>query len=262
MIYRQKIWRSIKRSSVIALLIAACTYAIYTLLPSKGHNRRGALQLHTIARFYETLHLDIKKICVLGNQKLQTSDIAQALSIPKNLSILALDLDLIRTKVRALPWVHDAMVHRNLTQQRLIIKIIEHEPFCLFQRGGSWSLVSTDGRILDHKPHIDLYTNLPRVTGEDAPKNLHHIYKHIMSLHTMRSMIAHYQFVNKRRWNILLHSGTTIALPEDGIQKALENLTKILVKKPQLLHEALKIDLRILDRVTIQYKDHSGKKNC
>ncbi|MDD9329554.1 MAG: cell division protein FtsQ/DivIB, partial [Bartonella sp.] len=70
-----------------------------------------------------------------------------------------------------------------------------------------------------------------------------------------RDRIRAYVRVGDRRWDIFLENGVRIMLPEQGAVERLVALVKTNTAKDLFSLDALSIDLRLSDRITIALSD-------
>ena len=247
----------IKRVLYLSFLLAACVYAVYAVFVKSRYDV-GPLHPHNLCAWSKSFGLTLQTIKISGTKKLSKERILSALNIPGKSPIFYIDLHMIRTKVRNLSWVQDASVHRDIARKSLHIKVHEYAPFCLWKHKDTWALVSECGTILDQTPNHSLYAKLPRVQGDNAPRNLKKLYTALYTAPFIQKKVVLCDFISQRRWNIHLDNGVVILLPEKNIKKALARLIKLLSKRINLLDTVSRIDLRVPDRVTLRHRGGKG----
>lgn len=243
----------IKRIVFFGILFGLCAYAVFSVFVRPRYDV-GPLHAHNWHKWSRSFDLTLKRIKISGLKKLSKENIADTLNVQYGTPIFSIDLHMMRTKVRNLSWVQDASVHRNLAERTLYIKVQEYSPFCLWKHKNIWMLVSECGTILDQTPNESLYAKLPRVHGENAPKNLKKLYKALYTTPFIHKKVVLGDFISQRRWNIHLDNGVIVLLPEKNLEKALSRLIKLLSKRLNLLDTVERIDLRVPDRVVLQHK--------
>ena len=247
----------IKRSLSLITLLALCAYALYAIFVRSRYDV-GPLHAHNLCSWSKSLGLTLKSVKISGIKKLSKNHIFEAMNLNSSAPILHIDLHMLRTKLRNISWVQDASVHRDLAARTLHIKIHEYAPFCLWKHKDTWILVSECGTILDQTPNASLYSKLPRVQGENAPKNLKKLYKALYTTPFIQKKVVLSDYISQRRWNVQLDTGVVILLPEKNLEKALARLVKLLSKRINLLDTVTRIDLRIPDRVTLKHRERKN----
>ena len=110
----------------------------------------------------QTRYFAIDRIEVLGTERLTAAQIRQKADVAAGMNLLAVNLDLVRKRLLAHPWVADAAVRRELPD-RLRIWIQEHRPLAVVELDRPL-LVDTAGRIFKVAGQGEA-AGLPRITG-------------------------------------------------------------------------------------------------
>ena len=66
----------------------------------------------------------------------------------------------------------------------------------------------------------------------------------MQSHRAVSARIAAYEYVSQRRWNLLLNDGVVVKLPEQGWQKEVDALERLIIDKGVLERDISEIDLR------------------
>jgi len=128
------------RASVLLLLVASALKA--------GYSRAMASERLKVA------HVDVQ-----GGHFLSEGEVRELLGPAVGENILSLDIDALKGRLRASPWVADATVRRSLPDT-LQVEIRERVPLALAEADGLY-LMDEEGTL------IDLYG--PRTAGFDLP---------------------------------------------------------------------------------------------
>jgi cell division protein FtsQ len=108
---------------------------------------------------------------VRGHNRLRRDQILAAAGITPNTSLVLLNADTARDKLKTNPWIADAVV-RKFYPNRIEIEVTEREAFALWQRNGKLAIVARDGTVLEEisgeRPE-----KLPLVVGTGAAKAAH-----------------------------------------------------------------------------------------
>ncbi|MDD9334372.1 MAG: cell division protein FtsQ/DivIB, partial [Bartonella sp.] len=100
-----------------------------------------------------------------------------------------------------------------------------------------------------------LVQSLPLVVGQGAQKAAKLFIQSLSPYSQFRDRIRAYVRVGDRRWDIFLENGVRIMLPEQGAVERLVALVKTNTAKDLFSLDALSIDLRLSDRITIALSD-------
>jgi cell division protein FtsQ len=190
---------------------------------------------------------------VRGHNKLRRDEILSAAGITRYTSLVLLDADSAREKLKSNPWIAEAVI-RKLYPNRIEIEVTEREAFALWQRNGKLAVVSHDGTVLeevrDARPE-----KLPLIVGEGAAKQAAEFLAVLARFPAIKSEVYGAIFVAERRWNLRLNSGVDVRLPEGDPEAALALLTKLNREQNVLSRDITMIDLRIPGQVVVRMSE-------
>ncbi len=202
--------------------------------------------------------LVLKDILLEGQKYTSKDDILGAITIQNNNSesltigepLGNIDLQKTKEKLEDLTWVKYAEVERQLPST-LSIRMIEKIPTALWQNNGEVSLIDSDGEII-HDKSLDNFSDLIILVGKDVPSHAGSLLKMIKRDKDTKNMVSSAIRVSKRRWNIRMHNGIEVKLPEKDAGQAWEFLTEN-HKETKILDSNIRnIDLRIADKMYVQ----------
>ena len=156
---------------------------------------------------YEVRHVEVNG--VHHGSKLPVY--AAALDGPTN-SMLIVDLEAARQRLRALPWVADASVARRLPDT-LLISITERTPVALWQYQQRVAVIDRTGAPLT-RDNLERFAKLPLVVGEGANTRIHDFLILMADHGELAKKVDAAIYVGNRRWDLRFKSGETLALPE------------------------------------------------
>ena len=164
-------------------------------LPSVIGFSRLAIYVHQTRLFV----MDPDQLEVKGNHNISRVEILSALGMDRPLvkrngvQLFRLDLDTLRSRVKAIPWVESAAAVRAFPD-RLQIRLVERQPVGFVNLGGQIKLIDREGVILeppkkgrfdfpvlwgldslsslaDRKSHLSLYLDFNRQTADEVAKS-------------------------------------------------------------------------------------------
>jgi cell division protein FtsQ len=204
-----------------------------------------------------TAGFNIASIALTGQQQISREDILTAAGITGRTSLLFLDADSARRKLKNNPWIAEATVLK-LYPDRLQIGITERQAFALWQKNGQLSVIAEDGTVLE--PFVARrFTGLPLVVGEGAKERAKDILALIGRYPEISTSMTAAVLVAQRRWNLRLKNGIDVRLPETDVETALATLVNLDREKKLLSRDIAAIDLRLPDRVTVRLSDEAAQ---
>ncbi|HSM42696.1 MAG TPA: cell division protein FtsQ/DivIB [Afifellaceae bacterium] len=190
--------------------------------------------------------------------QLETSELAilERLEVDDTRSLLSYDVSEARNRIVGLPWIGSASV-RKLYPNQLRVRVVERAPFALWQRGNVIVLIDRSGTpIIEYSD--SRFASLPLVVGYGAESHAE-AFLDMLRVHPGLSARTRASvFVAERRWNLVLHNGITIKLPESGAGAALAVLAKIDRDEGLLNRNITMVDLRLADRMIVRLSDEDG----
>ncbi|MGL6044455.1 MAG: cell division protein FtsQ/DivIB [Sandaracinobacteroides sp.] len=173
-------------------------------------------------------------------------------------SMLLADLEAMRVRLIALPWVKDARIQRRWPD-RLHITVIEREPAALWQHKGRLRLIDSEGVVL---PAASLapYAKLPLLVGGGARDQAPGLLKIVAAHPRLAGEMEAALWIGQRRWDLRMRSGETISLPEGpAAEAALMRFADIDRANPLLGRGFLRFDLRLPDKMVVRVDGDPGQ---
>jgi len=200
----------------------------------------------------------IVAVALSGNRQITREEILATAGVTGRSSLLFLDVNAARERLKANPWIADATVLKLFPDQ-LQVSIVERKPFALWQHEGRLSVIAQDGAVLE--PYVARrFHRLPLVVGKGAAERAEGFLAMLDRLPAeLREQVKASVFVAERRWNLRLSNGLDIRLPEVEPDRALEHLVELDRDKQLLSRDILTVDLRLADRVTVRLSDAAAQ---
>lgn len=186
---------------------------------------------------------------VRGHNRLRRDEILAAAGITAHTSLVLLDADAARDKLKSNPWIADAVV-RKYYPNKIEIEVTEREAFALWQRQGKLAIVARDGTVLEEvtgRPE-----KLPLVVGEGAAKTAAEFLAVLDRFPSIRGNVYAAVYIAERRWNLRMTNGVDVRLPESNLIVAFEALQKLADDQKIFSRDIEMIDLRIPGQVAVR----------
>ena len=199
----------------------------------------------------------IVSIALTGNHHVSREEVLATAGITGTTSLLFLDVEQTRERLKTNPWIADATVLK-LYPGELQIGIKERAAFALWQKDGRVSVIADDGTVLE--PYVPpRLIQLPLVVGRGAQTRAKEFLALLDRYPTMRDFVRASVLVGERRWNLRLKNGIDVRLPETDVALALERLVALDREKNLITRDIVAIDLRLPDRVTVRLSDAAAQ---
>lgn len=195
----------------------------------------------------------VTSVAVTGGVHLSRDEVLAAAGITGSTSLLFLDVEDARDRLKANPWIADANVLK-LYPGELQIGIKERGAFALWQKDGRVSVIAADGTVLDTVVSPGM-SRLPLVVGAGAQAQAKAFLTLLDAHAALRDQVRAAILVGERRWNLRLKNGIDVQLPETGVEAALARLVDLDRQKNLTSRDIVTIDLRLADRVTVRLSD-------
>ena len=199
----------------------------------------------------------IVSVALAGQHHISREDVLAAAGVTDTTSLLFLDVEQTRERLKSNPWIADATVLK-LYPGELQIGIREREAFALWQKDGRVSVIADDGTVLE--PYVaPRLIELPLVVGRGAETRAKEFLAMLDRHPDLRASVRATVLVGERRWNLRLKNGVDVRLPETDIAPALERLVALDKEKTLTTRDIVAIDLRLPDRVTVRLSEAAAQ---
>jgi cell division protein FtsQ len=199
----------------------------------------------------------ITTVGINGRKQLSQDEVLAIGGVNGRSSLLFLDAETVRDRLKANPWIADATILK-LYPGRLQIDIVERTAFALWQQDGRLSVIASDGAVLE--PYVSRrFLSLPLVVGKGADSRARDFLALLDRYPQVRSVTKAAIFVGERRWNLRLKDGLDIRLPENDVGNALAALSKLDKDDRLFSRDIVAVDMRLPDRLVVQLSEDAGK---
>lgn len=203
----------------------------------------------------------LARIRASGHAKTPDSAIVEVLGLTAGAPLFGLEMQELRERVEALPWVRRAVVTRELPDT-VRVYIEERVPVARWQLKGRLMLVDGEGAAI---PARDLhqYAELPLLVGEGAPEAAPALFALLARQPALAERVAAAIRVGTRRWDIEFDTGLRLKLPEAGKDygpaEAWAKFAELAEREGAFRLEVASFDLRLPGRVVMKLTEDGEK---
>jgi cell division protein FtsQ len=199
----------------------------------------------------------ISEISISGNKEITNAEILQASGINSSHALTSLNVVDIQARLKRVPLIVDAAV-RKLYPNKLVITLVEREPYALWQKDGDVRVISVDGTVIEGFNDAR-FKRLPHIVGEGANLRVREYVELLDAAPSLKDKIRAGTLISERRWNLKLANGVDVKLPEDGAAIAISKLAKLDMDANVLEKDILAIDLRVPGRAAFRLTEASAQ---
>ena len=249
-------WRRVfLRRPILALTLSLVAIGGAVGLFAGGHVAKAILSVQAaIAAPFADAGFTVREIAIAGDERTTPEAASAALAVPKDISIFAVRTDAARARLLMLPWVAEAEVRRHFPD-KVTVRLIEKRPFALWKNGNQISVVERSGAVIV-KAEENGFGHLPLITGAGAPEAAAPIIDALAGQKAVQARLVAIARIGERRWDLVLSGGVTVRLPEEGWERQLAELERLIVEKGVLERDIEMIDLRYPDNYV--FRLHNG----
>lgn len=201
---------------------------------------------------------EVRTVEVSGLKHMAKLPVYTAALDARSNSMLLVDLDDVRDRLKLLPWVADASVARRLPDT-LVVDIVERVPVAIWQYRQRLAVVDATGHVLDTRTP-QRFAHLPLIIGRDAHLQAGKLARLLTAYPDVRTRVESANWLGERRWDLRFKSGETLALPEGyaRAQVALDNFTRMEREGGLLDRGFARFDMRLPDRMVVRVSNEPG----
>lgn len=252
-IYETVVWPYRLIGNLLLLgLIWAATMGIVTV----RHNLVGKQIDSLLSEIYNKtaeIGWGLDDITVEGRKKTSKDAVLQAIGLKRGDNILEIDLKDVYVKIKALPWVKEAVVTRRYFPNVIHISLQEKNVKSIWQYKNEFYPIDEDGKIIESEYVPE--KNLLQIVGEGAPEHFNELIKTIENDKELAQRLKAANFVSNRRWNLIfddVEKGVTVKMPEENFADAWKKLVKLDKTRGILKRKLTFIDLRLKNKVIVR----------
>lgn len=194
--------------------------------------------------------MTVQAVIVDGRQNTPLPLIREALGVSRGDSMLEFSPEAARQRLESIPWVARAHVERHLPGT-IVLRLEERRPFAIWQNQGRFVIVDRDGKTVA-TDGLDQFGPLPLIVGPGADRAAAALYDLLAAESAVAERVQAMVRIGERRWNLRLHNGTDVLLPEIAEAAAIKRLAELQQEAKLLDRPLAAIDLRLPDRLVVR----------
>ncbi|MBI0534267.1 FtsQ-type POTRA domain-containing protein [Roseomonas sp. KE2513] len=192
----------------------------------------------------------VTEVRIEGARNTAPAMLREAIGVRAGDPVLAFAPQTAKERLESIAWIESAEVQRHLSGL-VLVRLRERAPFAIWQNNGRFAIIDREGRTVA-TDRLDAFGPLPLVVGAGAEKTAAPLYDLLKRAPDLLARTQALVRIGERRWNLRLHSGTDVMLPEGHEDAALQRLAE-LQRQNQILDRPLQVvDLRLPDRLVLR----------
>lgn len=244
--------RRVRRHARLGLGIAGIGSVVLVGRMALRTAEPGGMVAAMQARFSRTAAsagLRVRHVEVEGRVNTPEHLLRAAVGVNRDDAILSVPLGPMKERIETLMSVQSVTIERHLPD-RIVIRLVERQPFAVWQYQGKFSLVDRAGKVVEQD--LTESRGLPLIVGAGAPAAAAPLIDALNETPGLLSRLVAAVRVGERRWNLRLTTGADILLPEGQEVAAIKRLMS-LHQDQGLLDRPLKVvDMRLPDRLVVR----------
>ena len=210
-----------------------------------------------VAKLRDPATLPLNSVQIRGEfRKVSETELQAAVDMQSLSGFFNTDVESVRTRVKALPWVEDVAV-RRIWPDRITVTVIEQEAVAQW---GNDALLNARGELFmpDKKSFPE---GLPRLNGPEgsAVFVLARFYEMRDMLFALERDIRSLTLDERRAWWLELDNGVQVALGRNDRIERLQRFNQVYSKLfSENVNRIKRIDLRYTNGLAVLWKEHES----
>ena len=194
--------------------------------------------------------LEVREVILEGRANTPLDLVDAAIGVSRGDPILDFSPAEARARLETIAWVESAHVERRLPGT-ILVRLQERTPFAIWQHQGRFAIIDRDGKVVTSET-LDAFGPLPLVVGTGAERHGAALYDLLLAHRPILERTQAMVRVGERRWNLRLHNGMDVLLPEGQEAPALNRLAEMHARHALLDRPLVAIDMRLPDRMVLR----------
>jgi len=241
--------RTLRRMAFGVAVLAGLGAAVWSVsaLDPEARARDAALALVNLGRDHG---LVVEEIRVEGREFTPREALLTAIGTVPGDPILDFDPEAARARLLEIAWVRAAHVERRLPN-RILVRLEERQAFAIWQRGREYFVIDRAGNEMASE-RFDAFGPLPFVVGPGANTAAAPMVDILRTAPEIADRVEALVRVSERRWNLNLHNGAEVLLPEGHEAAAIARLAALQAQDRLLDRPLAVVDMRLPDRLVVR----------
>jgi cell division protein FtsQ len=193
---------------------------------------------------------EVREVILEGRANTPLDLVDAAIGVSRGDPILDFSPAEVRARLETIAWVESAHVERRLPGT-ILVRLQERTPFAIWQNQGRFAIINRDGKVVTSET-LDAFGPLPLVVGAGAERHGAALYDLLLAHRPILERTQAMVRVGERRWNLRLHNGMDVLLPEGQEAPALNRLAEMHTRHALLDRPLVAIDMRLPDRMVLR----------
>lgn len=193
---------------------------------------------------------EVREVILEGRANTPLDLVDAAIGVSRGDPILDFSPAEVRARLETIAWVESAHVERRLPGT-ILVRLQERTPFAIWQNQGRFAIIDRDGKVVTSET-LDAFGPLPLVVGAGAERHGAALYDLLLAHRPILERTQAMVRVGERRWNLRLHNGMDVLLPEGQEAPALNRLAEMHTRHALLDRPLVAIDMRLPDRMVLR----------
>ena len=193
---------------------------------------------------------EVREVILEGRANTPLDLVDAAIGVSRGDPILDFSPAEVRARLETIAWVESAHVERRLPGT-ILVRLQERTPFAIWQNQGRFAIIDRDGKVVTSET-LDAFGPLPLVVGTGAERHGAALYDLLLAHRPILERTQAMVRVGERRWNLRLHNGMDVLLPEGQEAPALNRLAEMHARHALLDRPLVAIDMRLPDRMVLR----------
>lgn len=193
---------------------------------------------------------EVREVILEGRANTPLDLVEAAIGVSRGDPILDFSPAEVRARLETIAWVESAHVERRLPGT-ILVRLQERTPFAIWQNQGRFAIIDRDGKVVTSET-LDAFGPLPLVVGAGAERHGAALYDLLLAHRPILERTQAMVRVGERRWNLRLHNGMDVLLPEGQEAPALNRLAEMHARHALLDRPLVAIDMRLPDRMVLR----------
>ena len=227
-------------------LLGAAGAALYLADPAG----RAAALVENVAQIGHAAGLEVQEVRIEGHRNAPLDLVRSAIGAYRGDAILEFSPEEARARLEQIAWVEGAHVERRLPGT-ILVRLTERQPFAIWQHQGRFAVIDRGGKVVTTEM-LDAFGPLPLVVGAGADRAAGNLVDLLMAHPDLVARTQALVRVGERRWNLRLHNGADVLLPEGQEAPALQRLSELQARNALLDRPIVMVDMRMPDRLVVR----------